>query len=90
MCSVSVGKPNALVRIDLTDGGDYTISEATRTVIGELAEPLEPHLLQRRQEKLKPLIPQVRDMLKEYSAIGGERVQISSQTHSRVNDSKRR
>jgi ABC-2 type transport system permease protein len=71
--------PVSTVRIDLTEGGDYTISEVTRTVLAELEEPLELQFLftEKTHEKLKPLIPQVRDMLQEYAVIGGDKLKLS-------------
>jgi ABC-2 type transport system permease protein len=67
------------VRIDLTEGGDYTINQVTKTVLSELEEPLEIQFLftEKTHEKLKPLIPQVRDMLQEYAAIGGDKLKLS-------------
>ncbi len=71
--------PVSSVRMDLTEGEDYTISAVTRTVLSELEEPLELQFLftEKTHEKLKPLIPQVRDMLQEYAAIGGDKLKLS-------------
>jgi ABC-2 type transport system permease protein len=71
--------PVSSVRIDLTQGDDYTISQVTKTLLSELEEPLEIQFLftEKTHEKLKPLIPQVRDMLQEYASIGGDKLKLS-------------
>ena len=72
-------QPVNFMRIDLTQNQDYTISDTTRAAINGLTEPLDIQFLYttKTHEKLKSLIPQVRDMLKEYKAIGNQNVRLS-------------
>lgn len=64
-------KTNA-ARVDLTEGSVYSISDATRTVIDQLQEPLliRGYFSAKTHPLLAPLVPQVRDMLKEYEVAG--------------------
>ena len=72
-------QPISFVRMDLTQNDDYTISEATKDTIESLREPLQIQFLYttKTHEKLKSLIPQVRDMLMEYKALGSDNIQLS-------------
>ena len=66
------------LRIDLTADQEFTISEATRKTLLGIDEPLELafYSTSKTHEKLKPLIPQVRDTLTEYASIGGNKVRL--------------
>ncbi len=65
-------------RVDLTEGRLYTLSDATRNYLAQLQEPLlirgyfsaAPHPM------LAPLVPQLRDLLREYAVAGGSRVHV--------------
>ncbi len=67
-----------VARADLTEGKRYSVSDATRTYLSQLREPLlirgyfsaETHAL------LAPLVPQLRDLLREYEVVGGPNVQV--------------
>ena len=67
------------IRVDMTSSADYTISDVTKSVLSELDEPLEIKFLftEKTHEKLKPLIPQVKDLLKEYASLGGDQLNIA-------------
>lgn len=65
-------------RLDLTQGRIYTISEATRTYLGQLQEPLliRGYFSAETHPLLAPLVPQIRDLLREYQIAGGGRVRV--------------
>lgn len=66
------------VREDLTEGHLYTISDATRTYLGQLQEPLliRGYFSAETHPLLAPLVPQIRDLLKEYEVAGKGRVRV--------------
>ena len=70
--------PVTAARVDLTENGEYTISPATRSVLGALDEPLFIHgyFSERTHPALAPLVPQLRDLLTEYAIAGGDTVQV--------------
>ncbi|MGE5155705.1 MAG: Gldg family protein, partial [Bdellovibrio bacteriovorus] len=65
-------------RADLTQGRIYTISDATRTYLGQLQEPLliRGYFSAETHPLLAPLVPQIRDLLKEYEVAGKGRVRV--------------
>lgn len=65
-------------RADLTQGRLYTISDATRTYLGQLQEPLliRGYFSAETHPLLAPLVPQIRDLLKEYEVAGKGRVRV--------------
>lgn len=65
-----------LVRVDLTAGNQYTISAATEDVINQLREPLliRGYFSAKTHPLLAPLVPQVRDLIREYKIVGTGRV----------------
>ncbi|MEQ1501884.1 MAG: Gldg family protein [Myxococcota bacterium] len=65
-------------RLDLTAGKDYTISPTTKTVLGNLAEPvrIRAFLSENTHPLLAPLVPQIRDLLAEYQIAGGDKVKV--------------
>ncbi|NCC27399.1 MAG: ABC transporter permease [Gammaproteobacteria bacterium] len=65
-------------RVDLTEGRGYSISEATRTYLGQLQEPLliRGYFSADTHPLLAPLVPRIRDLLREYQIAGGGRVQV--------------
>ena len=67
------------VRVDLTENGEYSISEVTRATLTSLDEPLVIHgyFSERSHPLLTPLIPQIRDLLAEYEIAGGGHVKVS-------------
>ncbi|HYD43406.1 MAG TPA: Gldg family protein [Anaeromyxobacter sp.] len=65
-------------RVDLTRGGQYTLSAATRSELGKLREPLllRGYFSARTHPLLAPLVPQLQDVLREYGVAGGDRVRV--------------
>jgi ABC-2 type transport system permease protein len=65
-------------RIDLTSGKLYTLSDATRTYLGQLQEPLliRGYFSAATHPLLAPLVPQLRDLLREYAVAGGSHVHV--------------
>ena len=65
-------------RADLTQGKVYSISDATRGYLGQLQEPLliRGYFSAQTHPLLAPLVPQIRDLLKEYQIAGGGRVRV--------------
>lgn len=55
-------------RIDMTQTGEYSLSGVTRDLLGNIQEPLliRGYFSEKTHPLLAPLIPRVRDMLKEY------------------------
>ncbi len=71
--------PVTAVRADLTEGGDYSISGTTSTLLNQLDEPLYIHgyFSERTHPKLAPLVPQIHDMLEEYRIEGRGHVVVN-------------
>ncbi|HUL68404.1 MAG TPA: Gldg family protein [Burkholderiaceae bacterium] len=65
-------------RVDLTAGQMYTLSDATRTYLSELQEPLliRGYFSAATHPLLSPLVPQLRDLLQEYAVAGGSKVRV--------------
>jgi ABC-2 type transport system permease protein len=65
-------------RIDLTEEGLFSVSSATRRILDSLDEDLivTAYFSKRTHPKLAPLIPQIMDLLEEYRAVSGGRVQV--------------
>lgn len=65
-------------RVDLTQGKLYTLSDATRGYLAELREPLliRGYFSAQTHPLLAPLVPQLRDLLAEYAAAGGDKVRV--------------
>ena len=63
-------------RADLTEGRDYSISEATRDLIAQLQEPLliRGYFSARTHPLLAPLAPRIRDTVREIETVSGGRV----------------
>jgi ABC-2 type transport system permease protein len=70
--------PVTSARADLTADGEYSVSDVTETILAELDEPLEitAYLSERTHPLLAPLIPRLRDFLREYEVRGGGRVTV--------------
>ena len=66
------------LRLDTTQGRLYSISEPTSEVLRELHEPLliRGYFSARTHPLLAPLVPQLRDLMREYELAGGGRVQV--------------
>ncbi len=56
------------LRLDLTEGREYTLSQTTRDMLSNLQEPLlvRGYFSERTHPLLAPLVPRIRDLLREY------------------------
>lgn len=68
----------AMARVDVTEGQIYSISPATRNYLSQLHEPLliRGYFSKKTHPLLQPLVPKVRDLLKEYALAGNGRVKV--------------
>ena len=66
------------LRVDVTRGQLYTISEPTYHFLGQLQEPLliRGYFSAKTHPLLAPLVPQLRDLLREYEVAGGGNVRV--------------
>ncbi|MEJ2531170.1 MAG: Gldg family protein [Halioglobus sp.] len=66
------------LRIDVTEGRLYSISEPTREFIDHLEEPLllRGYFSAKTHPLLAPLVPQLRDLMKEYEIAGRGRIRV--------------
>ncbi len=66
------------LRVDLTQYNEYTLSKPTRNLLSGLQEPLliRGYFSERTHPLLAPLVPSVRDMLREYAIASGGKVQV--------------
>ena len=66
------------LRADLTEGKLYSISDATHHYLGQLEEPLliRAYFSPKTHSLLAPLIPQMRDLIREYEVAGTGRVRV--------------
>jgi ABC-2 type transport system permease protein len=66
------------LRVDVTEGRLYSISEPTRNLLTQVDEPLliRGYFSERSHPLLAPLVPQIKDLLREYAVAGGERVRV--------------
>ena len=66
------------LRLDLTAQREYSLSQPTRDLLRSLQEPLQinAYLSERTHPLLAPLIPRLRDMLREYEIASDGQVQV--------------
>ena len=66
------------LRLDVTQGRIYSISDATRTYLQQLKEPLliQGYFSAKTHPLLAPLVPRMRDLLAEYEVAGGGNVRV--------------
>ena len=66
------------IRADITKGHIYSISEATRSYLQQLREPLliRGYFSAQTHPLLAPLVPRLRDLLAEYAVAGGDKVRV--------------
>jgi len=66
-------------RLDLTDDRRYSISPATERLLAGLEEDVLIYgfFSDRTHPKLAPLVPQIADLLEEYAAVSGGRVEVA-------------
>ena len=71
-------QPIGWARVDITKGNIYTLSEATDQYLDQLHEPLliRGYFSAKTHPLLAPLVPQLQDLLEEYSVLGGDRVLV--------------
>ncbi len=64
------------LRTDLTQQKEYSLSPATKDLLGNLQEPLliRAYISEQSHPLLGPLRPQVEDMLREYAVAGGSKI----------------
>jgi ABC-2 type transport system permease protein len=64
------------LRADLTERGEYTISDTTKRLLKGLSEPLliRGYFSEKTHPLLAPMVPRIRDIIEEYGVIGGGRV----------------
>ncbi|MGQ7845583.1 Gldg family protein [Granulosicoccus sp. 3-233] len=72
-----VGQMNSW-RLDTTRGQQYSLSEATRNYLSQLQEPLtlRGYFSARTHPLLSPLVPQMRDLMREMEVAGKGRVRV--------------
>lgn len=65
-------------RLDTTRGKQYTLSDATRNYLAQLREPLtlRGYFSTKTHPLLSPLVPQMKDLLREYEVAGDGRVRV--------------
>jgi len=65
-------------RIDMTEGNQYSISEATENYLNQLQEPLllRGYFSSKTHPLLAPLVPQLRDLIREYEIAGKGKVRV--------------
>lgn len=71
-----VGQLN--VRLDVTEGSQYSLSQATRNQLDSLQEPLRitAYFSKKTHPLLAPLVPQLKDLLREYEEVSQGHVQV--------------
>jgi ABC-2 type transport system permease protein len=77
LANIWLSQVNSL-RADVTAGQLYSISEPTHTYLDQLQEPLllRGYFSAKTHPLLAPLVPQLRDLLKEYEVAGKGRVRV--------------
>src|SRR5690606_2356399 len=72
-----LGQINGL-RIDATEGNQYSISPATQQYLAQLQEPLliRGYFSSKTHPLLSPLVPQLRDLIKEYEIESNGKVRV--------------
>ncbi len=70
--------PVNVLRADLTSGNIYSISKTTRNYLAQLKEPLliRGYFSAQTHPLLAPLVPRIRDLLREYAVAGGDKVHV--------------
>ena len=68
----------SVLRFDMTEGRIYSISDATHNYLGELKEPLliRGYFSEKTHPLLAPLVPRLRDLLREYEVAGDGKVRV--------------
>jgi ABC-2 type transport system permease protein len=68
----------SFLRADMTQGDIYSISDSTQGYIDRLKEPLliRGYFSSKTHPLLSPLVPRMKDLLREYEVAGGGRVRV--------------
>ena len=66
------------LRADLTEQREYSLSPVTRDLIRNLQEPLtlRGYFSERTHPLLAPLVPTIRDLMREYEVVSGGKVKV--------------
>ncbi len=66
------------LRLDVTEGQQYSISQPTLSTLERVREPLRirGYFSSKTHPLLAPLVPQLQDLLKEYAIAGGGRIRV--------------
>lgn len=64
------------MRLDMTQRKEYSISPVTKKILEGLDAPLiiRGYFSEKTHPLLAPLVPRIRDLVQEYSAVGGDKV----------------
>lgn len=83
--------PVKRARIDLTQGGTYSLSESTQKILAGLDERLliRGYFSEKTHPLLVPLLPQIRDVLEEYRIAGAGKVRVEMIDPTESDDAKR-
>ncbi len=70
--------PLGNLRMDMTEGNIYSISDTTRNYLKQLKEPLliRGYFSEQTHPLLAPLVPRLKDLLEEYAVAGGAAVNV--------------
>lgn len=70
--------PISFARVDITAGNVYSLSEATGRELARLREPLliRGYFSAKTHPLLAPLVPQLKDLLREYAVAAGGRARV--------------
>ncbi len=65
-------------RVDITQGQIYSISDSTKSYLNQLREPLliRGYFSAQTHPLLAPLVPQLRDLIEEYSVAGDGKIRV--------------
>ncbi|HDK44049.1 MAG TPA: ABC transporter permease, partial [Desulfobacteraceae bacterium] len=66
-------------RLDLTENHEYSLSQTTRDLIGNLPNPLilRGYFSEKTHPLLSPLVPRIKDMMREYGIASNGHIQVS-------------
>ncbi|MBN1935878.1 MAG: Gldg family protein [Anaerolineae bacterium] len=72
--------PISRLRVDLTANQEYSLSQATRDLVSNLQEPLliRGYFSEKTHPLLEPLVPTIRDMLREYAIASGGQITVET------------
>ncbi|MDF1512188.1 MAG: Gldg family protein [Anaerolineae bacterium] len=70
--------PLSGLRVDLTEDKEYTLSATTKSLLTNLQEPLliRGYFSEKTHPLLAPLVPSIRDLLKEYQVASNGNIQL--------------